>query len=174
MALFRACVRAGSLAQRGAALPLTHATLSQFLLGWLATLFRVFSKEDVVRDAPQITAQDTGLGIPSSACDEGGGPAHSRVRARSTELPPRRPLSWTEADNRRQAAIAFDTWLMRHLQIGIGNLPSMPSLAGPLLAAYGRDVFKRRKSLAEFTATVLAVQDVFRFLKPGVGDAGVG
>ena len=47
----------------------------------------------------------------------------------------------------------------------------MPLLVGPLLASYGRDLFRRRKSLAEFTATVLAVQDLFRFLRPVTGDA---
>ena len=113
-----------------------------------------------------LPARDAGRSKRSSANDLGDGLRPSKERSRSEELPSRKPLSWIETENRRKAVAKFDRWLQQHLQVDVTFLSSVPSLAGTLLASYGREFWRKNSNLGEFKATVLAVQDMFRYLRP--------
>lgn len=98
------------------------------------------------------------------------GPPRKKPRTRS-ELPPRRPLSMEEAAGRWRSRLALDTWLRQELGVDSELFPAVPTLAGRILVAYGRDLFHRQKTLRKFRWTILSVQDTFKQLRPFLGAA---
>lgn len=65
----------------------------------------------------------------------------------------------------------LDEWLEETLGRSADILPSLPLLSGAILAEFGRDLFRRKHTLNEYSAALLALQDRCMFLRGNIKSA---
>jgi hypothetical protein len=131
-------------------------------------------EEPCARVGGPVSARDSGRGKRSRACEDGDGPSTGRPkgrprRARSEpprELPRVRPVSAEEKAKRARAGLAFEWWLQENVGFRSDMLPSLPLMAGEILAAYGRSLYRHREgTIGDFSAAVQYVTDIYPFMK---------
>ena len=72
----------------------------------------------------------------------------------------------------RDAAVAvFSKWLASRTRRQHNDLQVLPSLAGELLAEYGRHLWTEGSTLGVYVATILGTGDEFQFMRRSLGAA---
>jgi hypothetical protein len=116
------------------------------------------------------SARDAGLGSLNGARDMGDGPP-KRGRPRRavsepmSELPRTRPVGDSEKNKRDKAGRDLELWLRETIGHGSDMLPSLPLMAGDILAAYGRDRFRRRGTVGDYAAAIHYITDKYGFMR---------